>query len=249
MSEANWEPVAAELSHWRDAGRTARFWLRDDDAIEPTPALERLTALAEAAAAPVLLAIIPMRAASGLVELLARRPLLIPAMHGAWHRNHAPPERKKEETPAERGLDAIAAELGAARARLVDLFGPAAGRCYVPPWNRIPASVADLLPKLGFASVSTFGPKTPLVSDRLAQVNTHVDLMDWHGGRVGHPPARIAEMLASALARARADGFRDVGVLAHHLVHDETAWAVLEELAAFLAGRRETRWIAPPSGD
>ncbi len=38
------EPLYRELQRWRDAGRVARLWLRDDDAIEPTAALERLLA-------------------------------------------------------------------------------------------------------------------------------------------------------------------------------------------------------------
>ena len=35
------------LTRWRDEGRTLPIWWRDDDAIAPTPALERLLALAE----------------------------------------------------------------------------------------------------------------------------------------------------------------------------------------------------------
>ncbi|MGL5116030.1 MAG: polysaccharide deacetylase family protein [Beijerinckiaceae bacterium] len=246
MSEAAWQPVAAELTFWREAGRAARVWLRDDDAIEPTPALWRLLQAAEAAGAPLLLAIIPMHATPALAAMLVDNPLLVPAMHGAWHRNHAPAGHKKEEMTTERGQATIYGELSAARTRLVSLFGPDAGRCYVPPWNRISPEIAALLPDIGFDSVSTYGPKTLLASAKLRQINTHVDLMDWHGGRVGHPPAQIAVLLAAALARARQGGFGPVGVLAHHLVHDDVAWETLAGLIAFLRGRTDIGWIAPP---
>jgi hypothetical protein len=247
MKSDNWLPVVEELSRWRAAGRTARLWLRDDDAVEPTAALDRLVSLAELARAPVMLAVIPMRATPALAARVSESPWLMPAMHGAWHRNHAPVERKKEETPLERGEAIVRVELGTARTRLIAMFGPAAGRFYVPPWNRIVPEIAALLPEIGFESVSTFGPKTPLASARLHQINTHVDLMDWQGGRVGHPSARVANMLAEALARARADGFREVGVLAHHLVHDKAAWVALDDLIRFVAGRDDIVLAPPPT--
>jgi hypothetical protein len=247
MTSDAWSPVVEELARWRAAGRTARLWLRDDDAVEPSAALERLMSLAELARAPVMLAVIPMRATPALAARVSRSPWILPAMHGAWHRNHAPRERKSEETPPERGAAVVGDELREARARLIALFGPAAGRCYVPPWNRIAPEIAALLPDLGFDSVSTFGPKQPLASARLRQINTHVDLMDWRGGRVGHPSARVALMLAEALALARADGFRETGVLAHHLVHDDAAWGALGDLIRFAAGRDDVVLAPPPT--
>ncbi|MGO7418364.1 polysaccharide deacetylase, partial [Rhizobium ruizarguesonis] len=39
-----WDPLRRELDLWQAAGRVARFWLRDDDAVEPTLALEMLIA-------------------------------------------------------------------------------------------------------------------------------------------------------------------------------------------------------------
>ena len=82
--------VDGELDRWRDAGLTPRIWLRDDDAIEPTPALDRLLALANAYRAPVLLAIIPKPAEPGSRRASRRRSLVTPAVHGYAHRNHAP---------------------------------------------------------------------------------------------------------------------------------------------------------------
>ena len=47
MKNDPWVELQAELDRWQEAGKTARFWLRDDDAIEPTPQLERFLVLAE----------------------------------------------------------------------------------------------------------------------------------------------------------------------------------------------------------
>ncbi len=201
--------VRNELDRWHESGRVARLWLRDDDAYEPTQELDRLLAQIEAAAAPCLLAVVPMKATPALAEALRDRPLIRVAMHGAWHANHAPAGRKSEETPEERGLDAIAAELGEARERLVTHFGGTAGDWYVPPWNRIGRTVAALLPGLGFRALSTFTHRRLDAAPALAEINTHVDIMDWKGGRVGRRPDEALAMLAAELALAREQGGGD----------------------------------------
>ena len=47
-----WQPLQAELARWIHASRSAKFWLRDDDAVEPTAALDRLIGLANDFDAP-----------------------------------------------------------------------------------------------------------------------------------------------------------------------------------------------------
>ena len=65
MSLPPWKPLAEELDRWNAAGRRLALWLRDDDAVAPSPALDRLSRLAEDFGAPVLLAVIPMVAVIG----------------------------------------------------------------------------------------------------------------------------------------------------------------------------------------
>lgn len=239
--------VATELDTWRRAGKTARLWLRDDDAMTTTGALERLLGLTATHHVPLLLAVIPMRAEQELARRLEHEKLVEVAMHGAWHRNNAPAGRKGEEMAPERGVPAIAADLKEARERLLDLFGTSAGGWYVPPWNRIAPEVAALLPSIGFGALSTFG--TQHLTVRGLQVrNCQVDLIDWRGGRVGRKPEWVAEQLAAALANARANGFGAVGILTHHLDHDEITWSVLESLLALVATHPGASWIAI-SGD
>ncbi len=236
--------LEAELDAWQCAGFVARLWLRDDDAMAPTMALERLVRLTRHHAMPLLLAVIPMRAETGLADRLASERHIEIAMHGMWHRNHAPPEEKSQETPPHRGMAVISWELEMARVRLLKVFGrrAGAGLWYVPPWNRISPDVAALLPALGFTALSTFGSMHHEVAG-LAQRNCQVDLIDWRGGRMGRSLAWVASELASTLASSRLGDTAPVGLLAHHLDHDEVTWSVLEQLGELIASHPAARWV------
>jgi hypothetical protein len=241
----HWAKLTLELDHWQDAGRCASFWLRDDDACQPTTALDRLLQQLRSHDAPCLLAVIPMRAGEDLASMLEKEPLVRVAMHGAWHTNHAPVPRKSEETPIERGIGAILADLSAARTRLTQQFGATSGDWYVPPWNRISKQVAARLGELGFSAISTFAQDTAGAGAGLAQLNTHVDLMDWRGGRIGRHPEAVADDTVIQLIRARQNGWTPVGILAHHLVHDAVAWSVLDALLSVISRHPAAEWCNP----
>ncbi|WP_306223855.1 polysaccharide deacetylase family protein [Bosea beijingensis] len=232
MTASHWQALTGELDHWSTSGRTIRLWLRDDDAVAPSPALDRLTGLAERFAVPVLLAVIPLLAESALATALRGMPLLRPCQHGSSHRNHAPAGSKKSEFGAERAPTDVDADIMHGRQRLHDLLGDAVLPVFVPPWNRIAQSHAARLGALGFAGLSCFrtyrhGPEG---GPRL--LNTHVDIMDWHGGRVGRPaPDILAELVALLAQRRQAEaGDCELGLLLHHRDHDDTAWSALADL-------------------
>jgi hypothetical protein len=242
------DALTSELDRWQEAGRHAVFWLRDDDATTATPALDRLIGLAEDHDTPLLLAVIPQRLDPSLPARLKRAHTVTPAVHGAWHENHAPPDRKAEETAPERGLDVIRTILTASRDRAVAMCGPIAGRWYVPPWNRIAPSVANLLPELGFAALSTFGPRHVANHPELAEVNASLDIIDWRGGRSGRPLPWLAMEAARLLAHERMSATpRPLGILAHHLQHDETAWEGLRWLCASVTNHPAAAWRAADS--
>ena len=85
-----WRPLVAELARWQDAGRVADFWLRDDDAVEPSTTLDRLFALTGAAAVPVTLAVIPARVGRSLAERAAAEAGVTGAVHGSRATSRAP---------------------------------------------------------------------------------------------------------------------------------------------------------------
>jgi peptidoglycan/xylan/chitin deacetylase (PgdA/CDA1 family) len=238
-----WGPLLRELDNWAAAGRTAHLWLRDDDATEVTPALERLAKLCEAYGVPCLVAVIPAEAKEELGDYFGMKALFEVAAHGFSHKNYAPTGAKKQEFPEHRDRDQIERELAQGRRRLQDLLGQMVADIFVPPWNRIGADVASRLPTLGFRALSALGRK-PLFQcpAPLIEINAHLDIIDWRGKRGGHDPAWLAANLAEQLARARANGGEAVGVLTHHLVHDAPAWRFLEELFARTASHPSVRW-------
>jgi predicted deacetylase len=246
MQEKDLAPLRAELDFWQEAGLTARFWLRDDDAVADTPELRRLLELTDNADAPLLLAIIPMRLEESLPRLLSNRPAVTPAVHGAWHRNHAPPTRKSEEMALERGEAEIRRALDKARACMVASFGEVAGKWYVPPWNRLAREVAGWLPAHGFSVLSAFGDKQPAPIDGLAEVNTHVDIINWRAGRIGRPLHWLVDEVVAMLAQQRRMAqLGPIGLLTHHLVHDDVAWSSLEAVMGAISRHSSARWTSP----
>jgi hypothetical protein len=249
MSADSGRALVAELDLWSAAGRPVRLWLRDDDAIAPSPALDQLARLSERFELPVLLAVIPMLAEPALTAALRHAPTLLPCQHGSWHRNHAPAGGKKSEFGPGREPSQVRAEIAVARQRLGDLLGPAVLPVFVPPWNRIERSLAAALPELGFAGLSCFRDFALGPEGGPALANTHVDVMDWQGGRVGRSFSALADEICLRLAAWRrqdagADG-ATLGLLLHHRDHDETAWIGLERLLAILIAHPAVRPTDP----
>ena len=232
----------AELDRWNSAGARPTLWLRDDDAVEPTPALDQLIDVCDRTSVPVLLAVVPEGAGEPLARRIEAAPLVTPCQHGVAHRNHAPAGARARELGA-RPLAATVADLIEAREKLFGLFGARLAPVLVPPWNRIDEEVVAALPGVGFVALSTFG-FTPLApTPGLREINTHVDIIDWKRGRVGRSIEHVALQLAEALSRARLGGL-PVGVLTHHLAHDAQAWRVLETVLERLASTPLVRWAA-----
>jgi hypothetical protein len=87
------------------------------------------------------------------------------------------------------------------------------------------------LPEIGYRGLSTFGPRPRIHPVRgLLQVNTHVDLIDWRGGRTFAGEETVLAALVTALARARGGDGEPIGILSHHLAMDAGAWDFLRSL-------------------
>lgn len=255
---ATWRDLTEELDAWAEAGRTATFWWRDDDATIPTPALARMAGLSQSLAAPLALAVIPAEAGPDLAAALDRCPTVTVLQHGWSHRNHASPPAKKCELGPERPADTVLAELAEGRTVLERLFGPRALPVLVPPWNRVAPGVAARLAVLGIRGLSTFGPRR-LTHPGVACVNTHVDPIAWKDGKrfLGE-----AESLGAAVAHLRArrlgngdnpgdvDKPRDVdtseptGLLTHHLVMDDETWTFTERFLSTTLRHPASRWLS-----
>lgn len=235
-----WQSLRDELDRWADAGRRADFWLRDDDAVAPTPALEELLALTGEYRVPLLLAVIPEPAGKNLADRLHDAGHVRVGLHGWSHANHAPTSEKKQEFGPHRPHEMMLREVDKGRQRLESLFGGRFVPVFVPPWNRIDRALVPSLPEAGIAMLSSFGPGRG--AGPLRELNSTVDTIDWHGGRGGREDGELAAEIVAQLRRAFDGGQEAVGVLAHHLVHDAAAWRFLDRLFSETARHPGCRW-------
>jgi hypothetical protein len=168
-------------------------------------------------------------------------------VHGLTHANHEGQGAKKAEFGPARPLSRLIEEAGQGLRLAADRFGDALVPVFVPPWNRIAPELVPALSKLGFDGLSTFGPRG-IGEHRygIVQINTHIDPIDWHGGRGLRAVDAILADLAAALAARPDEGTHEpVGLLTHHLVHDEATWSFCETLLARLAGSPSIRFEEP----
>lgn len=237
---AIWMPLELELGRWERRGKRAVFWLRDDDTVEPTAPLDHLLDLAHRHAVPLMLAVIPKETGRALVRRLGSSAKISVAVHGWSHENHASAGEKKQELGSHRAMDVVLDELRAGAVHLSNLHGDGFVSILVPPWNRIDARLLPHLAKIGYTGVSVFGPEKP---SPIRSVNTHVDLIDWKSTRGGRDPAELVDEIVTRLKHTFDKG-GTVGLLTHHLVHDQNAWSFLEQLFDLTSGHPACRWTA-----
>jgi len=242
-----WLDLENELTLWQQEGLRLPIWWRDDDAIEPTAALDRLLLLSDVAGLPVHLAIIP-EGASRALALRLQGTSAIPVAHGFSHINHAPANNKKMEFGAHRPLEQINSDIANGLSKLQNLFGPALALLFVPPWNRIAPDVLPLLQQAGYRGVSTFTPRQqPEALPNLALINTHIDPIDWHKSRSAHPADILLKQTLELLQdrrHGRADNTEPLGLLTHHLVHDSAIWNFTHQFITTLMAGPVSIWSA-----
>jgi len=238
--ELTWQPLSDVLRRMGEAGRSVRLWLRDDDAVEPTPALERLLDLTHQASVPLSLAVIPAFTGAALADRLRMEPHAAVTVHGWSHENHAADHGKKRELGPDRPNAVVLGELRNGFDKLHALYPTRLDPVLVPPWNRINAALLTELAPLGFRAVSVYGAADPESPIKL--INTHIDIMDWLGTRGGRPHADLVNLLVAELETRLVGSEEPIGLLTHHLVHDEVCWDFMAKLFAVTAESSAVRW-------
>jgi hypothetical protein len=232
----DWAPLRSELALWQADGRTLPVWWRDDDAIEPTPQLDRMATMSKDLGIPVHLAVIPGRAKRDLVSYVHSHGVFRPVVHGWRHVNHGPRRGPASEFFSGNILSVSRAWRGMRRMR--KLFGDSFLPMFVAPWNHVSPSLHEPLASLGFKAVSVIGPRPRrMACDGLVHINAHIDPIDWSRQRRLVDPDEIVTWLTAHLQDrrlGRCDATEPLGLMTHHLVHEEEVWdfcaALLTEL-------------------
>ncbi len=220
MSTAgDWEAFTDALERWRRSGRRPVFWLRDDDAVLPGAALDRLLGLTGRFDVPVALAVIPAHAGTALARRVADERLVTVVVHGWSHENHAFPREKKQELGLHRPAGTVLDELALALARTEALFPGRIAPVLVPPWNRIDPA---LIPTLRGSATVPFRSSECRSQDRCPS-----SIQPWtlSTGTVRVAAARTRLVIGEIISQLDA-AFADprlppIGILTHHLVHDD----------------------------
>jgi hypothetical protein len=240
---AGWAELSEELDRWHDAGATASFWWRDDDAADDTTQLDVL--LKHAGAIPLALAVIPGLATRTLAERLAKHASAVVLQHGWRHKNHA--SGGNNEYPASRSMEEVSHELADGRRVLTALFGPQAIPVFVPPYHGFDDCFLPLLRRNGLAGISRKGPRPGLfAAEGILQVNAHMSPIKW-----GAPPSfadddlYLSQIIDHLRGRrlGRYDATEATGLLTHHLAQNDRSYAFISRFVAVVSGHPACVWM------
>ena len=242
-ASADWEDLTAELKLWSQMGRQASFWWRDDDAVQPSPPLERLLGLANDYRIPLALAVIPRKTGVDLASRLQNEDRVTVVQHGFAHINHAQGKGRASEFGPERSREIVCAELCKGWELLSALFADQALPWLTPPWNRIAEVFIPLLPGLGYQGLSGFAGEP--CQHSLAQLDVHCDVVKWRPAPHFRGEQRCLYQILSCLQRRRQGALEwPIGLLTHHLDHDEACFAFVEQFFVLTQTHPAVRWMS-----
>ncbi len=232
---AEWDDLRRELDLWAASDRRATLWWRDDDAGPDDGRLAGLLRRRRDLGVPLALAVVPDWLVPASAALLRADPGASVLQHGWCHLDRAAPGQRKCELTSHGGSGELEAGLAAGQSALAHALGARFHAVMVPPWNRIDEEIADRLAPLGFAGLSTLGPRPARRRFGLALANVHVDIVDWRGSRgfVGERAALTAA--CDHLARRRAGTVaadEPTGLMTHHRDHDGACDGFVERFVA-----------------
>ncbi|SDT99542.1 polysaccharide deacetylase family protein [Stappia sp. ES.058] len=234
--------IEAHLDWFAGRGLSVPIWWRDDDAVEPTPALDRLIAIANTHEIEVSLAVIPKGSTEALAERIAAEPFVAVLQHGFAHKNHQDKARgeKAAEFGSRRDPDQAIKDLKTGNARLKALFGPRFVPVFVPPWNRLAPQIARRVPEAGLIASSTFTQFHPRA---LPYLQTHIDMIKWKKERrfIGWRSAALR--FDYQLARRRTNVDEPLGILSHHLAQNDACFEFLDRTFDILRAHRGAHFV------
>jgi hypothetical protein len=129
--------------------------------------------------------------------------------------------------------------LGEGAARLDDLPGWLG--VFAPPWNDVHPQLPSAVRTGGYRGLSAWGQ---VHNPGGARLDVHLDLLRWRGGARFGGRMRLYGALARELRIRRLERLwaAPIGLMSHHLDHDEAAWRFLEGFLAWTHDRPEFAW-------
>jgi hypothetical protein len=221
-----------ELNRWHSRGQRPILWWRDDGARGISPAFDRLLDIADGL--PLSVSVIPEGVSPTLAARLAGISNVTVGQLGIDHVNR----RQAASSPAADYAQAIAAGplarsiLGGRdaleRAGLDPVF-------YAPPWHRVEPVLLEGLAIAGYFSLSGWngeGSRAPCMQ----RLDVQIGLLRPKGEPRFLGAGSVYEALRRQLAerRRKGDVTRPIGLLTHHLDHDEASWKFLGGLLSLL---------------
>lgn len=250
-----WNTIQTELDLWSEAGRSATFWWRDDDASVPSAQLDRLLDLAKRFECPLALSVVPAKSAAELRDRVITEDRVWVLQHGYSHRNFEAVGRPESELGKARKKGAVLTELRQGFDRLQDLYPERFLPVLVPPWGRIHRRLMGELTAGGWVGLSRCGPRRVprrfLNFDRselknMVETNIHADCINWRGTPKFAGEQSVVDDLVRHLTLRRlgqADPLEPTGIMTHHLDHDAETWAFLDALLDILTRHPAATWM------
>lgn len=209
--------------------RPLRLFFRDDDVDDDEASLHRLLDLFLQAETPLNLGVIPGRLTDAAIAQLTayqrQHPQLVELnQHGWQHTNHEHTGKKCEFGPSRRVAEQRS-DIAAGQAKMNAAFGAAWFPVFVPPWNRCTEATAQALDELGFRVLSRDQGHTSFAGSQFREVPVTLDLYQWRGGAALRPIEDLTRELIQQIEQSDT-----IGVLLHHKVMSNEAFALLGEL-------------------
>ncbi len=223
-------------------GSEVAFWWRDDDAGRYSNQLEWMLELAASTRIPLGLAVVPALLDAATVSRVLAAPEVFVLQHGWAHANHAMVGEKSIELGGSLDWQSGCVQLENGRLALRAAFGDRFLSVMVPPWNRIDDQFMRNLSAVGYSGVSTFADDRRGISHHLIHVNTHIDLVDWQGGR----RMKGLDTIKGEIATLRKKNcINSVGILTHHLEMTPENMKQLARLFGHMDGLSNCHWVSP----
>lgn len=203
--------------------KTVDVFFRDDDVDEDEATLQQLLAVFAERKLPLVLGVIPARLTTDCIALLQPFSASVELVQHGWqHVNHEATGRKCE-FGASRSFAQQLDDLVRGQARMNEAFGEQWFPAFIPPWNRCTAVTERALQQLGFQVISKL--REDEAATLLPEISVTLDLFRWKAGAQLKPAAELWQAIAQQIQPGR-----PLGIMLHHKVMAEDAFAFLEQL-------------------